>query len=99
MYPRKQQQRTSAAHEMNVKLIGGGLLISLALVLLLGGSRVVAPITHLVGVLNGTISPSSGNLGVLAGEFLIYVAVAGVAYLFLRFGFKLLDRRKAEAER
>ncbi len=55
--------------------------------------------THLVGVLNGTISPSTGNLGVVAGEFLIYAAVAGVAYLFLRFGFKLLDSRKAEAER
>ena len=73
--------------------------IAFALVLLLGSSRVIAPITHLVGVLNGTISPSSGNLGVLAGEFLIYVAVAGVAYLFLRFGFKLLDSRRAEAER
>lgn len=83
---------------MNMRLVGGSLLMLLAVVLLYGAARIVAPVRHLVGVLSGTISPSSGNLGVVAGEFLIYAALAGAALCCLWFGYKLLDRRKAASD-
>lgn len=76
-----------------MRLIGSGLLIAIAVVLVCVGFGSVAPFRHAFGVLNGTVSPSSGNLGVVAGEFLIYTAVAGVAFLCLRSGFRLLDSR------
>jgi hypothetical protein len=63
----------------------------LAIVIVETGLTLVAPFRHLLGVLDGTISPSSGNLGVVAGEFVILAAVAAAAYVFLRCAAQLMD--------
>ena len=83
---------------MNMRLISGSLLMLLAVVLLYGASRIVAPFRALVGVLSGTISPSSGNLAVVAGEFLIYAALAGGALFSLWFGYKLVVGQQAASD-
>ncbi len=74
-----------------MRLLLGGWLLLLAVIVVVRGFPMVAPFRHLVLVLDGTISPSSGNLGVVAGEFLILTAFAVVAFVFLRCGAHLLD--------
>ncbi|NNE46638.1 MAG: hypothetical protein HKN37_08255 [Rhodothermales bacterium] len=74
-----------------MKLLVSGWLVLLAIVIVESGFPLVAPFRHLLGVVDGTISPSSGNLGVVAGEFVILAAVAAIAYVFLRCAAKILD--------
>ncbi len=71
-------------------LLGLSLVVT-ASALLIGGWQGIAPLRHVFLVLNGTISPSVGNLGVVGGEVFIFVAVACASYFCLRIGYSLLD--------
>ncbi len=66
-------------------------LVILGVVVLFVGLPLVSPVWHLVLLLVGTISPSWGNISVVAGEFVIFAAVSGSAYVFLRTGARFLE--------
>lgn len=74
-----------------MKILVSGWLLFLAIAIVETGFPLVAPFRHLLGVVDGTISPSSGNLGVVAGEFIILAAVAAIAFVFLRCAAHILD--------
>ncbi len=59
----------------------------------------VAPFRHTLLVLDGTISPSTGNLGVVAGEFVILAGFALAAFVFLLCGARILDDLNTNEDR
>ena len=78
-----------------MKTVLGLAVVVVAALLVVRGWQLVEPIQHVYLVLNGTISPSRGNLSVVGGEVLIYAMTACVAYLCLRFGYRLIDSGRA----
>lgn len=62
------------------------------------GFSMVAPFRHALLVLDGTISPSTGNLGVVAGEFGILAGIALLAFVFLLSGARILEGSNTDAD-